>query len=135
MNPMMLFLLTFLAVCFFLILVQKDFSKWQKFSLCLNPALLALIILVLMAKTSDDVNCAADLASTVNPVSAILRSPDENLRKSAAERIRAFCKDAPQTADWRKFSADLISLMPEKKQTGKTGSDLSVQEKVPEKKK
>ena len=55
MNPLMLFLFCFLAISFALILVQKDLTKWQKFSLVANPALLALLAHIAKAANENGI--------------------------------------------------------------------------------
>jgi len=109
MSSLHLFLLAFLIICFTLVIIQQDLKLWQKLSLLANPALLALIITVLSAKTSDDNLCAADLVPVVNTVSKLLSDKTEPQNaKAVAARLRKFVGD--HETDWKKLNEDLKSL-------------------------
>lgn len=112
MNPLLLFLFCFLAISFSLILIQKDLTKWQKFSLILNPALLSLCIMVLIAKSQSDQAYAADVAPVVNTSADLLQEPGTEKAKKAAERIRAFVEDSTDE-NWQKLSEDLKKISQE----------------------
>lgn len=112
MNPLILFLFCFLAISFALILVQKDLTKWQKFSLILNPALLSLCVLVLIAKSQSDRFYAADIAPIVNTSADLLQEPGSEKAQKAAERIRTFAND-PEEKNWQMLSNDLKKLSQE----------------------
>ena len=110
MNPLLLFLFCFLAISFSLILIQKDLSKWQKFSLVMNPALLALCILILISKSQSDRNFAADVAPVVNTSIDLLAEPGSPEALEAAERIRAFVDD-PADKNWQNLNSDLQKIV------------------------
>ncbi len=109
MNPLLLFLFCFLAVSFSLILIRKDFSKWQKFSLILNPALLALCVLILISKSQLDRNFAADIAPLVNTAIDLLEKPGSPEALEGAKRIRTFI-DQAEDKDWVKLNSDLQKI-------------------------
>lgn len=110
MNPLLLFLFCFLAISFSLILIQKDLSKWQKFSLVMNPALLALCILILISKSQSDRNFAADVAPVVNTSIDLLQEPGTTEALEAAERLRAFVDD-PADKNWQNLNSDLQKIV------------------------
>lgn len=114
MNPLLLFLFCFLAISFSLILIQKDLSKWQKFSLVMNPALLALCILILISKSQSDRNFAADVAPVVNTSIDLLAEPGTTEAREAAERIRAFVDD-PADKNWQNLNSDLQKIVEKSK--------------------
>lgn len=114
MNPLLLFLFCFLAVSFYLILIQQELTKWQKFSLVLNPALLALVVLFCMEKTANDRAFAADVAPIVNVSADLLQEPGSENAKKAARRIREFINN-PDDKNWKKLSDDLKKLVQEEK--------------------
>lgn len=114
MNPLLLFLFCFLAISFSLILIQKDLSKWQKFSLVMNPALLALCILILISKSQSDRNFAADVAPVVNTSIDLLQEPGTTEAREAAERIRAFVDD-PADKNWQNLNSDLQKIVEKSK--------------------
>lgn len=114
MNPLLLFLFCFLAISFSLILIQKDLSKWQKFSLVMNPALLALCILILLSKSQSDRNFAADVAPVVNTSIDLLQEPGTTEAREAAERIRAFVDD-PADKNWQNLNSDLQKIVEKSK--------------------
>lgn len=114
MNPLLLFLFCFLAISFSLILIQKDLSKWQKFSLVMNPALLALCILILISKSQSDRNFAADVAPVVNTSIDLLQEPGTTEALEAAERIRAFVDD-PADKNWQNLNSDLQKIVEKSK--------------------
>lgn len=114
MNPLLLFLFCFLAISFSLILIQKDLSKWQKFSLVMNPALLALCILILISKSQSDRNFAADIAPVVNTSIDLLQEPGSPEALEAAERIRAFVDD-PADKNWQNLNSDLQKIVEKSK--------------------
>lgn len=118
MNSLMLFLFCFLAVAFSLILIQKDLTKWQKFSLVLNPAVLALCIMVLITKSKNDTDYAADVAPVANATAELLQTPGTPTAKKAAERIRLFSAD-PADQNWKKLAEDLKNLAIEQKKSQK----------------
>ncbi len=107
MNPVHLFIFMFLTVCFFLIFVQRDLTVWQKISLLINPALLAVCILILVAKTNDETKCAAELAPAAEAAAQILTSGNTVAKKSAAARIRTFADDG----NWQTLGADLEKIV------------------------
>lgn len=119
MNPLTLFLFSFLAVAFALILIQKDLTGWQKFSLILNPALLALCVLVLIAKSQSDTAYAADLAPVVNVSAELLDQPGTPVAGKAAERIRQFLQNK-ENDNWKELAADLQKIAEEAKKTEKS---------------
>lgn len=118
MNPLMLFLFCFLAISFSLILIQKDLTKWQKFSLIANPALLALCILLLLEKSRNDREYAADIAPVINISIELLKTPGTPEAKKAAERLRSFSND-PADQNWKSLADDLKKLVPEQKNAEK----------------
>lgn len=112
MNPLMLFLFSFLAICFALVLIQRDLTRWQKFSLIINPALMSLIILLLIAKMNDDVQCTEELVPLAKATSALLALPAEQYgaeRKAAAARIRQFTTDE-NMQKWQILAVDLEKI-------------------------
>ena len=126
MSPIHLFLLVFLVICFSLVLIQRDLTRWQKISLLANPALLAVIISVLMTKTMDDSRCAADLAPVTNAVGELLAGgPDaSSAGKTAAARLRKFIRE--KETDWNRLSEDLREILesresPQEKKAGEAG--------------
>ena len=114
MNPLMLFLFCFLAISFSLILVQKDLTKWQKLSLIANPALLALCVLLLMEKSKNDREYAADIAPVITVSVDLLKNPGSPEAKKAAEQLRSFSND-PADQNWKKLADELKKLVPEEK--------------------
>ncbi|MBQ7400715.1 MAG: hypothetical protein IJW07_01610 [Lentisphaeria bacterium] len=114
MNPLLLFLFCFLAISFSLILVQRDLSKWQKFSLVLNPALLALCVLILISKSQIDQKFAADVAPVVNTSIDLLAEPGSPEALEAAKRIRAFVDD-PADKNWQNLNSDLQKIVEKSK--------------------
>ena len=110
MNPLLLFLFCFLAISFSLILVQRDLSKWQKFSLVLNPALLALCVLILISKSQIDQKFTADVAPVVNTSIDLLAEPGSPEALEAAKRIRAFVDD-PADKNWQNLNSDLQKIV------------------------
>ena len=96
MNPLMLFLFCFLAISFALILVQKDLTKWQKFSLVANPALLALCVVLLLEKSRNDREYAADIAPVVNISADLLANPGSAEALKAADQ-ESFANPLPQS--------------------------------------
>ena len=118
MNPLMLFLFCFLAVSFALILVQKDLTKWQKFSLVANPALLALCVVLLLEKSRNDREYAADIAPVVNISADLLANPGSAEALKAADRIRIFTNDSTDQ-NWKKLGDDLKKLIPAPKNSEK----------------
>ena len=109
MNPLLLFLFCFLAISFSLILVQRDLSKWQKFSLVLNPALLALCVLILISKSQIDQKFAADVAPVVNVSIDLLEQPGSPEALEATKRIRTFVDD-PADKNWQDLNSDLQKI-------------------------
>lgn len=114
MNPLLLFLFCFLGISFSLILIQKDLTKWQKFSLILNPALLSLCILVLISRMQSDRSFAADVAPVVNTSIDLLQEPGTPEAREAAERIRKFAED-PADKNWQNLNSDLQKIVEKSK--------------------
>ena len=108
MNPLMLFLF----------LVQKDLTKWQKFSLVANPALLALCVVLLLEKRRNDREYAADIAPVVNISADLLANPGSAEALKAADRIRIFTNDSTDQ-NWKKLGDDLKKLIPAPKNSEK----------------
>ncbi len=106
MNQLHLFIFAFLAVCFFLVLIQRDLTLGQRISLLINPALLSLCILVLMSKTADEQKCAAEIAPPAEAVSHILSGDNAAAKKAAAARIRQFIGDG----NWQTLGEDLEKI-------------------------
>lgn len=114
MNALFLFLFCFLGISFSLILIQRDLTKWQKFSLVLNPALLALCILILVSRSQSDRNFAADVAPVVNTSIDLLAEPGSPEALEAAKRIRAFVDD-PADKNWQNLNSDLQKIVEKSK--------------------
>lgn len=114
MNALFLFLFCFLGISFSLILIQRDLTKWQKFSLVLNPALLALCILILVSRSQSDRNFAADVAPVVNTSIDLLAKPGSPEALEAAKRIRAFVDD-PADKNWQNLNSDLQKIVEKSK--------------------
>lgn len=114
MNALFLFLFCFLGISFSLLLIQRDLTKWQKFSLVLNPALLALCILILVSRSQSDRNFAADVAPVVNTSIDLLAEPGSPEALEAAKRIRAFVDD-PADKNWQNLNSDLQKIVKKSK--------------------
>ena len=114
MNALFLFLFCSLGISFSLILIQRDLTKWQKFSLVLNPALLALCILILVSRSQSDRNFAADVAPVVNTSIDLLAKPGSPEALEAAKRIRAFVDD-PADKNWQNLNSDLQKIVEKSK--------------------
>ncbi len=108
MNPVHLFMLTFLAVCFFLVLIQRNLTFWQRLSLLVNPALLAACILIFFSKTADDRRCAADLYPVAEQLVPLLASGENQPERSAA--AAAIRKFITENGSWQELSSALKNI-------------------------
>lgn len=108
MNPLTIFLLIFLAFCFFMIIVQHDLSGRQKFFLMLNPAILVLILSIQLTCLHENQECATALAPAARAVSTLLHQGGSNGKK-AAEILRTFLAKE-KNPDWEKLSESLSRI-------------------------
>lgn len=108
MNPLTLFLLIFLAACFFMILVRRNLTGRQKFFLMLNPAVLVMILSVQISRAKEDRECAEALAPVAKSLSTLLLRGGADAQKGAA-LLRKFTAEK-QEPDWKKLARELARL-------------------------
>ncbi len=107
------FLAAFLAVCFFLILIQRDLSYLQKSSLLLNPALVALILLIYTKEVENDARSAADIVPVMNECVRLLHKCGSPEAKKAASVIDVHTEEAKSNKtriNWQKLASELKSI-------------------------